>query len=247
MPSTQFKLTRNSHTRRLTLQGQPSWLVLATRIESYFKIPLDKLAVAYIDPDGDKVTLNSQEELSDYFANCHKSGAVVKFDVVDLVKLRSDEANIVFDEDNGPSVRMGPTMVYGVNDHDWTHFPSLFPGGNTDLLARSDDGSITGQAYVETVNSDEASLSKRSNTRPHSVLSASSKGSTNTLKGKGKGVDKTTRDSVQSFHDDDNPFMNTMHPKQVPDADILGLGESGLGMQGNEMGARPSHSPVYGK
>jgi Wiskott-Aldrich syndrome protein len=225
MPSTQFKLTRNNHTRRLTLADQPNWLALATRIESYFNIPVDKVAVAYTDADGDEVTLSSQEELLDFFTNFHKPGDPVKFNVVDLSKLRSaGNGSAAHSEKSHISPAglgaMGPTMFFEMDDRpEWPPLPRFFSAGGIgadDLLDDSDGNqSAIGHAYVETVHSEESSSQKRSNPRAPSRLS---KSSVSTLKGKEK-AEGVAAASTVSLIDEDVPDKPTLHVKAVPVTD----------------------------
>ena len=68
---TQFKLTKVGElTRRLTFPEPPNWSSLAFKIKSVYGIPESQVAVSYIDKDGDEVTLNTQDELVDFFINC---------------------------------------------------------------------------------------------------------------------------------------------------------------------------------
>jgi len=166
MSSTQFKLTKDGgFIRRLTLPDQPSWLSLATRIEALFDIPVEKVAVAYEDADGDEVTLSSQDELLDFYSNVHKPGESVKFKVIDLSSLRSVRGGSAASGDESSSVRdgfgggglgsMGPTMVIDVDD--WDHLPTL---PNLRLFGMNDDSSSEPHAFVEVLESDAGRDSK---------------------------------------------------------------------------------------
>ena len=91
MASIKFKLSKaGRETRILKFPIPPNWGPLSTRISSYFDIPADKVAVSYEDNDGDMVTMSSQEELVDYFANWRgENGNEVRFMVIDLRELRA--------------------------------------------------------------------------------------------------------------------------------------------------------------
>ncbi|KAK0246248.1 hypothetical protein EDD85DRAFT_803588 [Armillaria nabsnona] len=103
----QFKLRdeRSAQTRRISFPHQPIWETLASKISALYDIPLDKIAVTYIDADDDKVTLSTQDELQDFFQATHKSGEVVKFTVQDTRMSRAD-----LDDKSLPETpRGGPT------------------------------------------------------------------------------------------------------------------------------------------
>lgn len=193
---------------------------------------MDKVAVAYIDADGDQVTLSSQEELLDYYVNCHKAGEAVKFNVVDLGKLRSSRNSsalrgdfVDLDKDHaspaGGLGAMGPTMVFEVDD--WQRLPHIFPMGDVDdLLADSEEAdSDVGHAYVETVVSEESHSKKRSGgTHSPSLLSNASKSSVNTIKGKGRetAIESLVGTSTASLIEEEAPSAPTLHVNAASNA-----------------------------
>ncbi|KAF8634913.1 hypothetical protein AX15_000656 [Amanita polypyramis BW_CC] len=89
MAPAEFKLTKRSGiTRRVAFPEHPTWQALATRISGLFDIPIDRVAVSYIDADDDEVTLNTDDELMYFYQTCKQPG-VIKLFVQDLVSLRS--------------------------------------------------------------------------------------------------------------------------------------------------------------
>ncbi|KAJ7208945.1 hypothetical protein GGX14DRAFT_323911, partial [Mycena pura] len=57
----------------------------SARIHTLFGIPIETVAVSYIDADNDEVTLSSEEELRDYYQAFSDSGEDgIKFLVHDL-------------------------------------------------------------------------------------------------------------------------------------------------------------------
>jgi len=85
MPETEFKLSKlDDHTRLLGFPDFPTWEALASKLESYYAIPLDKIGVSFIDNDNDKITLSSNDELQHFYRRYYHSGDVIKFTVLDL-------------------------------------------------------------------------------------------------------------------------------------------------------------------
>ncbi|KAK2460108.1 hypothetical protein APHAL10511_007874 [Amanita phalloides] len=100
MASTEFKLCRRKGiTRRVAFPQRPTWNLLATRISELYPIPLDRVAVSYIDADDDEVTLNTQEELTHFYQTC-KPSSVIKLFVQDLLALRSRPLPIPIEPDD---------------------------------------------------------------------------------------------------------------------------------------------------
>ncbi|KAG8944722.1 hypothetical protein FRC03_001928 [Tulasnella sp. 419] len=62
------KLTHNGITRKASFPSRPTWDALAVKIETLFAIPASQVGVTYTDPDGDLITISSQDELWDYLA-----------------------------------------------------------------------------------------------------------------------------------------------------------------------------------
>ncbi|KZT74525.1 hypothetical protein DAEQUDRAFT_196762 [Daedalea quercina L-15889] len=79
------KLTYRNTTHKATFKSQPTWEELASRIENSYRIPPRESAVRYTDEDGDEVTINTGEELQDYYhalvAGSIKDPKNVKFEV----------------------------------------------------------------------------------------------------------------------------------------------------------------------
>ncbi|KAH7107185.1 hypothetical protein BKA62DRAFT_686230 [Auriculariales sp. MPI-PUGE-AT-0066] len=87
----QFKLTKpGDAVRKLSFPDVPSWNLLAAKVEELFEVPFDQLALIYKDSDGDAVTLNSQQELSEYYLTAVQP---YKFTVRDLSESHSNGDN----------------------------------------------------------------------------------------------------------------------------------------------------------
>jgi PB1 domain len=85
MPLAQFKLKKaNASTKLANFPEQPSWKVLTARIESLFQIPSGLVSVAFIDEGGETITLNSQQELQDFYESSYQPSQVTKFVVRDI-------------------------------------------------------------------------------------------------------------------------------------------------------------------
>ena len=98
MAPIQFKLSYppGDLVRRVTFQERPSWNILALKIQSVFDLPLPSIAVSYVDSDGDEVTLNSEDELQDFYRSCTAQNSdgtltLVKFTIRDLDSLHADK------------------------------------------------------------------------------------------------------------------------------------------------------------
>lgn len=67
----QFKLQHRGLVRKVTFKNvdRPSWHELSWKIGDVCNIPHAAVALTYLDPDGDKITISSQPELNDYYAS----------------------------------------------------------------------------------------------------------------------------------------------------------------------------------
>jgi hypothetical protein len=78
---TNFKITcTDGPTRRLSFPSRPTWQELSAKVAQVYQLPLNDVALAYTDLEGDDVTLNSDEELHLVYADL-TPGVLVKFDV----------------------------------------------------------------------------------------------------------------------------------------------------------------------
>ncbi|EIW87024.1 hypothetical protein CONPUDRAFT_79208 [Coniophora puteana RWD-64-598 SS2] len=198
-PSTAvFKLTRpGSLTRRLNFATQPSWSVLSVRISTLFDIPFADVGVSYIDPDGDEVTLSSEEELQEFYSTLNQGDKEpIKFFVQDLSALRSNpshsRAPSVTPQRNTFGGNETLPMMFEVDD-EWQRLPEttgspFWPqrdrnsphafvevlGSEIDTKSQVDDRDLRGEPFVDhhssTSTAEEDSKGKqRASLRP-SVL-----------------------------------------------------------------------------
>lgn len=91
-----FKLSMSDGlTRRISFHTRPSWSEFATRVHSLCNIPRNRLAMSYVDSDGDEVTLSSEEELRDFYDsnvdNAIQGNQLIRFRVVELGSLRDSD------------------------------------------------------------------------------------------------------------------------------------------------------------
>jgi PB1 domain len=86
-----FKFTKDGVTRRVTLSANVPWLDVASKIETLYNIPMERVGVSYVDSDGDEITISTQEELQDYYRARGPSSSYefIKLTVVDLDSLRA--------------------------------------------------------------------------------------------------------------------------------------------------------------
>ena len=172
MALTEFKLSkRNGIIRRAVFPECPTWEALATRISELYGIPLDQVAVSYVDAEGDEVTLNTEEELKQFYQTCKPSTAIKLF-VQDLVTLRS----------GATSTGSAPKAYFRINSHgqeipiedEWN-----FPVWDDDVLIPEAVLRSSQQGYIEELGS--GSLSP-----PKLPSLTSTTGAASMDKGKGK-------------------------------------------------------------
>ncbi|CUA69635.1 hypothetical protein RSOLAG22IIIB_04011 [Rhizoctonia solani] len=67
----QFKLQHRGLVRKVTFKNvqEPSWHELSWKIGDMCNIPHAAVALTYLDPDGDKITISSQAELREYYSS----------------------------------------------------------------------------------------------------------------------------------------------------------------------------------
>ncbi|CAE7219432.1 unnamed protein product [Rhizoctonia solani] len=67
----QFKLQHRGLVRKVTFKNvqEPSWHELSWKIGDMCNIPHAAVALTYLDPDGDKITIASQAELREYYSS----------------------------------------------------------------------------------------------------------------------------------------------------------------------------------
>jgi PB1 domain-containing protein len=119
-------------TRRISFHTRPSWTELATRLQPLCDIPRNRLAVSYVDSDGDEVTLSSEEELRDFYDsnvdNAIQGNQLIRFRVVELGSLR-DTDNFMEPISPQPSSTrntFGRPTPFVFMDHDHLPFGDLF-------------------------------------------------------------------------------------------------------------------------
>ncbi|KAK0465570.1 uncharacterized protein EV420DRAFT_1637689 [Desarmillaria tabescens] len=194
----QFKLRdeRSGQTRRISFPHQPVWGTLASKINTLYDIPLDKIAVTYIDADDDKVTLSTQDELQDFFQATYKSGEVVKFTVQDtrMPRVDLDDKSLPETPRPGPTSHRDtfggdPSLPFHVDD-DWQNIrvPNF-----TNMFMPPD---LEEHGFVESVHDSHAdSSSDDDSLAPHPLD-----------KGKGKALDISSSVSTDSIPPPFRPF-----------------------------------------
>lgn len=168
MSNTLFKFTKlpDAVTRRVLFTSRPSWDELAAKIESLYDIPKYDVGVAYLDTDGDEVTLSTNDELQDFYEfnaspRADPSGGdamkAIRFTVRDLSAARSSEADKSLPETPRSSIP-NPRNTFGTA----TAFPATIfePAGFGDwqdvprFVSYPESDSPVPHAFVEVVESD---------------------------------------------------------------------------------------------
>ncbi|KAH7334373.1 hypothetical protein B0J17DRAFT_104657 [Rhizoctonia solani] len=92
----QFKLQYRGLVRKVTFKNveQPSWHELSWKVGDLCNIPHAAVALTYLDPDGDKITISSQAELKEYYNSLYEEdlSAPHKFIVRNLNEGSPDDA-----------------------------------------------------------------------------------------------------------------------------------------------------------
>lgn len=244
MTSTQFKLTKpGGLTRRIHFDGKelPSWSALASKIESLFEIPIEKIGVAYLDSDGDEVTLSSEDELQDFYTAVHTPSKTIKFVVQDLGSLRdsqhpSSKAESVTPQNTHYRNTFGGEdavpMAFEVED-DWQRLPhglgGLF-GRNT-----SDSDGFYGapdspHAFIEVLDSDVNSVIKDNENSPETTMEESDLLSSLATPIMNKGKGKARAEMQPSSSDDissTGSILVAEEPVKYP-VHVLDVGDEGM-------------------
>lgn len=98
-----FKLVKpGDATRKVSFPDNPTWLDLAAKVEELFRVPPEHLALVYTDNEGDKITLSSQEELTEFYTTATGS---IRFVVRDLAA--SHEPSAAGDDDDHSHLGVG--------------------------------------------------------------------------------------------------------------------------------------------
>ncbi|KAF7303323.1 F-box domain-containing protein [Mycena kentingensis (nom. inval.)] len=153
--STTFKLTSGRGlTRRVQFPIPPSWPELAARINDLFHIPVEHLAATYRDPDGDEITLSSDQELQEFYASA--SSGPFKFAVFDLSSSDVPEKSLpdtprselrnTFGIDEG--------LAFDIDPEDGWQRLSMPPLSGVYVATRPEES----HAFIQVVDSEAASL-----------------------------------------------------------------------------------------
>jgi hypothetical protein len=141
-------------TRRISFPTRPSWTELATRIHSLCNIPRNRLAVSYVDSDGDEVTLSSEEELRDFYDsnidNAIQGNQLIRFRVVELGSLRDADNFMepISPQQSSTRNTFGRPTPFVFVDHDHLPFGDLYIPSPLDREVDSP------HAFVEAVSDD---------------------------------------------------------------------------------------------
>lgn len=151
MPPIHFKLNKSDdHTRRATFQELPTWPELASKLQLLYGVPIDKVAVAYVDSDHDEITASSNEELQDFYQSSFQPGHVIKLTVLDL-SVRRDNSS--------PTTPALNRNTFGQDNFEFVDV--AWSGLNNLGIANFVDGASEGpHAFVEVLSSDAGGLAK---------------------------------------------------------------------------------------
>lgn len=237
----QFKLTQpGGFTRRIHFPGSelPSWFALASKIQSLYDIPIDKVGVAYQDSDGDEVTLSSEDELQDFYAT-NKQPETIKFTVQDLRSLRDSHLSSKAGSMTPQNINYRNTfggedavpMAYEVED-EWQRLPHALGG----LFGRSTSDSdgfygapSSPHAFIEVLDSDVNSVVRDAGKSVDTTMESDLLSSLTTpVMGKGKEI---ARAEVQPSVTDDISSTGSVLVAEKPvkfPVHVLDVGDEGM-------------------
>lgn len=153
---THFKLKFNDFTRRVSFARQPNWQELSEKVSTLYSIPRHQVGVTYIDAEDEEITLNTEEELQDYYFSSYRPGETIKFSVRDLT-LRDRRPPVP--EETGFRNTFGQFVdadIPGIGE--WqsvNNVPSL-----EEILGKSSPGSEVRSAFVESIASETSTVGK---------------------------------------------------------------------------------------
>jgi hypothetical protein len=82
---TLFELKKaNAFTRLVDFQQQPIWEELVSEIEAIYRIPSDRVEIAFLDRKGETVVINNNEGLLCFYESSYQPPEVPKFVVQDM-------------------------------------------------------------------------------------------------------------------------------------------------------------------
>ena len=215
----QFKFSKDGITRRVAFTQSPSWLEIASKLESLYSIPVEHIGVSYTDDDGDEVTLSSQEELEDYY-RADSNPPLRRLSVVDLSVIRSFEDKPLPDTPSishrlreTPSNNTFGTVPFHQDavEDDWQRIPGFNPFYSGEISS----GSGNELQFAQT-----GGHSSVRSTMTRDAPAADSGASTPTLGTKGKGRDPESTSSTDSVLGNDTPKKPPVHVYDVFDHSI---------------------------
>ncbi|THV07515.1 hypothetical protein K435DRAFT_772426, partial [Dendrothele bispora CBS 962.96] len=239
----QFKLkSPNGLTRRISFDTLPSWVDLSEKIYSLYGIPVDKVAVSYIDPEDDEVTMSTEEELQDYYLIYHSLIQKVEVARLTVQDLRAPHVDTKTLPNTPPTAgfrnTFGGSLSEGLPfniDEDWQHFPPNLGG----LFSSANEREDSLHAFVEVVDTDaELTQSSLKNVETSSESSSDFSQATATPrpdKGKGKAFDPMS--SAVSL-------INSEQPEEKPTLHVFGVERFEKSVPSSKTTSRRSSSTV---
>ena len=187
---TLFKLKFKDLTRRVSFAGQPDWQELSNRISDLFCIPQHQVGVTYIDPENEEITLNTREELQDYYFSSYRPGDTIKFSICDLTSRNQ--------------VRLACTNAGHRNIFNQFIDPEIpgFDDLQVVFVGHSSAGNNIQSAFVESVASDESTAGIVDNTSGMQV------GDSNKQKGKRRAHSVSSLVAVDSGNKYPDPIID---------------------------------------
>ena len=210
----QFKFSKDGITRRVAFTQLPSWLEIAAKLESLYGIPVEHIAVAYTDIDGDEVTLSSQGELEDYY-RADSDTLLRRLAVVDLSVIRAFEDKPLPDTPSTshrfretPSRNTFGTIPFHQDtvEDDWQRIPGFNPFYSGEISSGSGN-----EVQFARMGGDSSFRSSATRDAP----ATHSRGSTPTPGNKGKAREPDSTSSTDSVLANDTPEKPPVHVYEV--------------------------------
>ncbi|KAI0706136.1 hypothetical protein BC835DRAFT_1498818 [Cytidiella melzeri] len=267
MSRTLFKFSNppDGLTRRVMFMERPAWPELSAKLESLYGIPKDNIGVSYVDPDGDEVTLSSDEELRDFYKfNSTPLSAfervdamkAIRFIVRNLEAARASEANKSLPQTPQSSHHRNTFGISSLHSgafegDDWQHI-SAFGGPPTGIFVPMvPEESPAPHAFLEVIESDASVRGDRADDA--SSITESDLGATpKPDKGKGRVVEDNDEEdedvaSTLAMVDEDAPPKPPVHVRNASLAttdDIFGTRRLSETDKTSTLPAQPEDTPM---
>ena len=199
MAPVHFKLVKqDGRGRRISFDHPPDWYTLSVKIHTLFGIPLESLAISYLDDDDDEIAVSSEGELQEFYQTSYIDGKAVKFTVIELPPVRLESRGA---RSSTPNKNFG--QDFEVIDH-WNGGLQALASLPIPVAFDADTN-----AFVEVVNDEEAPKDHQPLSTP--PIGSSTSGARLFGRTNGNGNAISDAGSVASMPDDEHASRYPLH------------------------------------